>query len=135
MDSKNQHSLFTVIRIWSQQLWKSGLKQLCENVLICRNKIRQQIAEALSLAEEDCPDCDAGARAAELESAVLDQNRGVNPKYKAKIRSLWVNLKDPKNPDFRAAVLAGDITGKCITLSSPLVICPCGPEPQRGLGI
>lgn len=79
---------------------------------MCRNKIRQQIADALSLAIEDCPDGNAGERAAELETAALEQNRAVNPKYKAKIRSLWVNLKDPNNPDFRASVLSGEISGQ-----------------------
>lgn len=78
----------------------------------CRNKIRQQLADALNLAIQDCPNSDPGQRAAELETAVLDQNRGVNPKYKAKIRSLWVNLKDPQNPDFRASILSGEISGK-----------------------
>lgn len=63
------------------------------------------------MASQDCPDSEPGERAAELETAVFNQNKGVNPKYKAKIRSLWVNLKDPKNPDFRASVLTGEVSG------------------------
>ena len=52
-----------------------------------------------------------------MESAVLRQNGAINPKYKAKIRSIWVNLKDVKNPDFRRAVLSGEITGVCSLLT------------------
>ena len=58
------------------------------------------------------PEGDAGSRAAEIESAVLTAYGAINPKYKAKIRSIWVNLKDTKNPDFRQAVLSGEISGQ-----------------------
>lgn len=64
------------------------------------------------MASADVPEGDAGSRAAEVESAVLAAFGGaINPKYKAKVRSIWVNLKDPKNPDFRQAVLSGEIAG------------------------
>lgn len=82
-------------------------------MLHCRDKIRLQLAEALQLAAADVPEGDAGVRAADIEEAVLKQNGGINPKYKAKIRSIWVNLKDSKNPDFRRSVLLGKITGTC----------------------
>ena len=65
----------------------------------------------MNLASLDFPEGDAGSRAADVESAVLAAYGAANPKYKAKIRSLWVNLKDAKNPDFRQAVLSGEITG------------------------
>lgn len=78
---------------------------------VCRNKIRTQLAEAINLASADVPEADAGSRAAEIESAVLSAYGAINPKYKAKIRSIWVNLKDAKNPDFRQAVLSGEISG------------------------
>ncbi len=63
------------------------------------------------MASVDVPDGDAGSRAADVESAVLATYGAINPKYKAKIRSIWVNLKDAKNPDFRQAVLSGEISG------------------------
>ena len=78
----------------------------------CRDKLRRQLAEALQLAAGDVPDADPGTIAAEVEAAVLRQNGAVNPKYKAKIRSVWVNLKDPSNPDFRRSVLSGEVTGE-----------------------
>lgn len=77
-----------------------------------RNKIRTQLAEAINLASADVPEADAGSRAAEVESAVLSAYGAINPKYKAKIRSIWVNLKDAKNPDFRQAVLSGEISAE-----------------------
>lgn len=78
----------------------------------CRDKIRTQLAEAIQLAIADAPDGNPGARAAEVEEAVLKQNGAPNAKYKAKIRSIWVNLKDPKNPDFRRLVLQRLLTGR-----------------------
>lgn len=78
----------------------------------CRDKIRTQLADALNLAADIVPEGDPGQKAAEIEEAVLKQNGTVNPKYKARIRSIWVNLKDLKNPDFRASILLGEITGR-----------------------
>lgn len=66
------------------------------------------------MASGEVPDGDPGVRAADVESAVLAAFGAINPKYKAKIRSIWVNLKDAKNPDFRQAVLSGDITGSLL---------------------
>ena len=98
-----------------QDMTADGIPHGC-----CRNKIRLQLGEAINLASLDVPEGDAGARAAEIESAVLASFGGtMNPKYKAKIRSIWVNLKDTKNPDFRQAVLSGEIDGK----SSPSICC------------
>ena len=77
-----------------------------------RDKTRQLLAEALHLAAPDVPHCNAGSRAVDVENAVFAQNGGINAKYKAKVRSLSFNLKDPKNPDLRRRVLAGSISGE-----------------------
>jgi transcription elongation factor S-II len=48
-------------------------------------------------------------RAAAVEKAVAEE-LGVNSGgYKAKIRSLFVNLKDKNNPSLREGVVSGDI--------------------------
>jgi len=49
-------------------------------------------------------------RAQGLEKAVLTNLGGTNAEYKAKIRSLFVNLKDKNNPDLRESVVSGDLS-------------------------
>lgn len=50
-----------------------------------------------------------GQRAVAIENAVAEE-LGVNSGgYKAKIRSLFVNLKDKNNPSLRESVVSGDI--------------------------
>jgi len=49
--------------------------------MLCRNKIRLQLAEAINMAAGEVPEGDAGARAAEVESAVLAAHGAVNPRY------------------------------------------------------
>lgn len=49
------------------------------------------------------------SKAKGIESAVLIDNGGVTAAYKAKIRSLYVNLKDKNNPDLRESIVAGDL--------------------------
>ena len=49
-------------------------------------------------------------RAVAIENAVAEE-LGVNSGgYKAKIRSLFVNLKDKNNPSLRESVVSGDIS-------------------------
>ncbi|KAI9068954.1 transcription elongation factor [Trametes sanguinea] len=48
-------------------------------------------------------------RAKEIEKTVLNDNGGTTAAYKAKIRSLYVNLKDKNNPGLRESVVSGDL--------------------------
>lgn len=48
-------------------------------------------------------------RAKDIEKTVLKANDGTTAAYKAKIRSLFVNLKDKNNPGLRASVISGDL--------------------------
>lgn len=49
-------------------------------------------------------------RAIAIEAEVVKNCNGTNQEYKAKIRSLFVNLKDKNNPGLRESVVSGDIT-------------------------
>ncbi len=48
-------------------------------------------------------------RARDIEKTVLNDNGGTTAEYKAKIRSLFVNLKDKNNPGLREAVVSGEL--------------------------
>ncbi|RDX45920.1 transcription elongation factor [Lentinus brumalis] len=48
-------------------------------------------------------------RAKDIEKTVLKANDGTTAAYKAKIRSLFVNLKDKNNPGLRGSVISGDL--------------------------
>ena len=54
---------------------------------------------------------DAVAVAASIEHAVFLQNGGTTAAYKTKVRSLAFNMRDARNPDLRARVLEGKISG------------------------
>jgi transcription elongation factor S-II len=49
-------------------------------------------------------------RARGIESSVLSLFETTSQAYKAKIRSLFVNLKDKNNPGLRESVVSGDIS-------------------------
>ena len=49
------------------------------------------------------------SRAKEIEKTELNDNNGTTAAYKAKIRSLFVNLKDKNNPGLRESVISGDL--------------------------
>ncbi|KAI0738143.1 transcription elongation factor [Daedaleopsis nitida] len=49
------------------------------------------------------------SRAKDIEKTVLSDNGGTSAAYKAKIRSLFVNLKDKNNPALRESVISGDL--------------------------
>ena len=89
-----------------------------------RDKARLLLAEALALAAAEVPGSHPSARAVDLEKAILAQNTSVNPRYKAKLRSLAFNLKDANNPDLRRRVLAGEISGACACCSPCTCSCP-----------
>lgn len=44
-----------------------------------------------------------------VEKAVLAMTGGTTSEYKAKIRSLFVNLKDKANPGLRASIVDGSL--------------------------
>lgn len=48
-------------------------------------------------------------RAEGIERAVFDEFGGTSAEYKSKIRTLFVNLKDKKNPGLRESVVSGDL--------------------------
>jgi len=75
------------------------------------------------MALPDVPDGDVAFASAEVESAMYRVFGGVNRNYKTKSRSLSFNIKDPKNPDLRRRVLAGDVTGKASTLYTNIIVC------------
>lgn len=87
-----------------------------------RDKVRVLLAESLIAAVnagavtvlcEDPSDI-----AVKIEQAMLEAYGSTNAEYKAKARSLNFNLKDPKNPDLRLSVLAGDISAKALVTMS-----------------
>ena len=59
-------------------------------------------------------------KAKAIEAAVF-KNNGSDPgtKYRGKIRSLYVNLKDKNNPSLRESIVSGELTpSKFATMSS-----------------
>jgi transcription elongation factor S-II len=50
------------------------------------------------------------SRARGVEKAVLIEFDGTTAAYRAKIRSLFVNLKDKNNPGLRESVVSGDLS-------------------------
>lgn len=60
------------------------------------------------------------AAAKSVEEAVFVGERGsATSGYKNKMRSLFANLKDPRNPNLRKRVVAGEITGKRLYTMTP----------------
>jgi len=74
-----------------------------------RDKCIELLYDALAL-ESGAPNDLIAQRAVAIENAVADE-LGINSGgYKAKIRSLFVNLKDKNNPGLRESVVSGDIS-------------------------
>ncbi|EMD35725.1 hypothetical protein CERSUDRAFT_115683 [Gelatoporia subvermispora B] len=73
-----------------------------------RDKCAELIYDALAF-DSGAPSEQILSRAKAIESTVLSQFNGTNAEYKAKIRSLFVNLKDKNNPSLRESVVAGDL--------------------------
>jgi hypothetical protein len=49
-------------------------------------------------------------RAQGVENAVYNNIGGTNAEYKAKVRSLFVNLKDKNNPALRESIVSGELS-------------------------
>ncbi|KAH9850957.1 transcription elongation factor [Lenzites betulinus] len=74
-----------------------------------RDKCAELIYDALVF-DSGAPSEQILTRAKEIEKTVLNDNGGTTPAYKAKIRSLFVNLKDKNNPGLRESVVSGDLS-------------------------
>ncbi|PPQ63647.1 hypothetical protein CVT24_004421 [Panaeolus cyanescens] len=86
------------------------------------DKVRDKCMELLY----DGLACDATAptdmivgRARALEKCVFNDMGGTTGEYKAKIRSLFVNLKDKGNPGLRASVVEGTLSVEKLSKMSP----------------
>eukprot|EP00775_Hariotina_reticulata_P005820 gene5820-6061_t len=86
-----------------------------------RDKIRQLLHDGLALVDtEQREGHDPGEVAAEVEAAIFNKfGSASSAEYKAKVRSLSYNFKDPKNPDLRQRVLLGDIDPQQLIEMSP----------------
>lgn len=100
-----------------------SIEQLKASLPVLNDAMRQKTAvlmlEGLHKALLEGATGDPVEIATEVEQAIFSQHKGVNAQYKTKVRSLAFNMKDARNPDLRARVLEGDITGHVlVTLSS-----------------
>ncbi|KAK9458934.1 transcription factor S-II, central domain-containing protein [Lipomyces oligophaga] len=59
------------------------------------------------------------ATAKEVERAVFMAEKGSTPTYRSKMRSLFLNLKDPKNPKLRLRVVSGEISAERLYKMTP----------------
>lgn len=83
-----------------------------------REKIVSLLVQALGeKREDDVLNPEDVAR--EIEESLFQMFRGVTREYKAKYRSISFNLRNPKNPDLRANVMKGNISGKKLCEMSP----------------
>lgn len=87
---------------------KASLPRLDDPV---RHKTAQLMLDGLYKAMHEGAEGDAVVVAASIEHAVFLQNGGVTAAYKTKVRSLAFNMRDARNPDLRARVLEGRISG------------------------
>ncbi|GFP86627.1 transcription elongation factor a protein 2 [Phtheirospermum japonicum] len=93
------------------------------NSLYCkdsaRDKAREILADALIKVNDESEvkvnGQDPVRVAASVETALFEKwGKWGGPHNKAKYRSVFFNIKDPKNPDFRRRVLAGDIEARAV---------------------
>lgn len=74
-----------------------------------RDKCIELLYDALAL-DSGAPNDLIAQRAVAVEKAVAEELGSSSGGYKAKIRSLFVNLKDKNNPSLREGVVSGDIS-------------------------
>ncbi|KAK7207154.1 transcription factor S-II, central domain-containing protein [Myxozyma melibiosi] len=55
----------------------------------------------------------------QIEQVVFTNEKGTTPTYRSKMRSLFLNLKDSKNPSLRARVVSGEISAERLYRMSP----------------
>ncbi|KAF9267111.1 transcription elongation factor [Marasmius fiardii PR-910] len=83
-----------------------------------RDKCTELIYDALA-SDSSSPADLITKRAKAIEVAVFNVQGGASTEYRAKIRSLYVNLKDKNNPTLREDVVSGEVPAdKLATMSS-----------------
>jgi hypothetical protein len=60
--------------------------------------------------DNEVPGTKIAAVAKNIENSLFEEYEGTSQSYKAKIRTLYLNLKDKKNPSLRMKVVDGEIT-------------------------
>lgn len=78
-----------------------------------RQKCREMLSQALEITEpieNGAALCDVNLIAARCEEVIFNEFRSTDMKYKNRIRSRVLNLKDPKNPKLRENVRLGLIS-------------------------
>lgn len=83
-----------------------------------RDAARKNLAEVLK-SDADVVGANPVLVAVEVEVAAFRQNGSANAEYKAKLRSLIFNIKDPENAGLRRRIVSGEVSGEVlVTLSS-----------------
>jgi len=83
-----------------------------------RDNCASMIYKALALYEGSSPQL-LSQKASQIENEVYKLYHAVDNKYKSKIRSLYLNLKDKSNPHLREKVINDDITPAQFCQMSP----------------
>lgn len=83
-----------------------------------RNSCVQVTYNAL-VTESTFPPTKVLTAAKNVEAAVFIAEKGTTPGYRTKMRSLFMNLKDPKNPTLRTQVVLGKISGERLRTMKP----------------
>jgi transcription elongation factor S-II len=76
-----------------------------------RDKCMELIYDALA-SDSGAPSEQILKPAKAIENCVHSQYSGTTAEYKAKIRSLFVNLKDKNNPSLRESIVSGDLSAE-----------------------
>lgn len=83
-----------------------------------RDKCLELLYDAMAM-DSGAPTEQILKRAEAIEYSVYSEFDGVNKEYSQKMRRLFINLKDKKNPGLRAAVVGGDIQVERLVKMSP----------------
>lgn len=88
-----------------------------------RNSCVDVIYTALAVDSTEQPQVILEA-AKRVEGAVYAHEKSATPTYRTKMRSLFMNLKDPKNPGLRTRVVSGDISAERLRTMTPQEMAP-----------
>lgn len=91
--------------------WKSDQVNTQVYADAVRNSCIQVTYNALAV-QSIKPAADILRAAKDIEQAVFAAEKSTTPAYRNKMRSLYMNLKDPKNPTLREHVVDGKISGE-----------------------
>lgn len=98
-----------------------------QNTQVHSDKVRNSCVEVTynALAVDSSHPPEAILRAAkEIEAAVFVAENGTTAAYRTKLRSLFMNLKDPKNPELRERVVTAEISGERLRTMTPQEMAP-----------